>query len=349
MKKGLMAMVAMGLMVAVPGTWAVAAEGEGWFEAVQRLEVEAEERHQEAEALRGEWQAIDTELARSLTDTETAERATRGLRKEVAQSIAQWDRGQRGAARQAVVEGPLEARMVERAVEASGWPVSEEWRRQVRLLAEVDEGVDYGQALIRERAQVTRQAAGKRALVAAADKEREEVAEEAQRHAGAEELAQEVEETAQGLSAYIEGLEARERDGDFHRLKGTLRRPIAGEEVTHGYGPRQREGSFTKNRHTGLTYVVEEGTPVRAVADGEVVARERMPGFGKLVIVDHGDEYHSIYAHLSEIEVEEGQAVERRSVLGASGETGSLEGPKFYFEFRRRGQPIDPEAWFIQH
>ena len=335
--------------ILLAGQWAVAGETSEWFEAVHRLEVKAEWAEESAALERVELEELDHLLGQNLADADTAVRATEGLRQEVAKAVAQWDRASRSASRQAVSQGPGQGLMAVRAVEQSGWPATEAWKRQVRLLGEVDRGLDYGEALMVERAQVTRLAAQQTAVAAAAEEEKEQVRRQAREEADASELAAEIESTAQALGRLIEGLDSRQREGDFHRLKGTLRPPIDGQEPDHGFGPRQREGSFTENRHTGLTYMVGVGTTVRAVAEGTVVMAERMPGFGKLVIVDHGDDYHSIYAHLSDFEVDVGDELARREEVGASGESGSLEGPKFYFEFRQRGQPIDPAPWFIQH
>ena len=133
---------------------------------------------------------------------------------------------------------------------------------------------------------------------------------------------------------------------DFHRRRGGLVPPVAASP-THPFGPRRQQDSMTYVRHTGLTYVIDAGTEVRAVGAGLVVLSERVPGFGLLVIVDHGG-YHSLYAHLQEFTVEAGQRIADRTVVGLSGESGSLEGPKLYFELRRQGQPIDPTDWFIR-
>jgi septal ring factor EnvC (AmiA/AmiB activator) len=68
-------------------------------------------------------------------------------------------------------------------------------------------------------------------------------------------------------------------------------------------------------------------------------------GFGRIVILDHGDDYFSVSGHLSEMAVAVGDRVGRGAVIGAVGDTGSLSGPQLYFEIRRGGEALDPREW----
>jgi septal ring factor EnvC (AmiA/AmiB activator) len=134
---------------------------------------------------------------------------------------------------------------------------------------------------------------------------------------------------------------------DFHRQKGTLVRPIVGEP-THHYGPRPTVSAAATVRHTGYPWNVASGTSVRSAARGLVVYAHSFEGYGQLVMIDHGSGYHTLYAHLSDIDVRQGDTVGRGKVLGKSGDTGSLDGPKLYFELRKDGKPINPSDWFLQ-
>jgi septal ring factor EnvC (AmiA/AmiB activator) len=84
---------------------------------------------------------------------------------------------------------------------------------------------------------------------------------------------------------------------------------------------------------------------VRAVAAGTVRYAGRFQGYGNLVILDHGDDYFTVSAHLDEIAVEVGDAVEAGAVVGTAGETGSLRGPVLYFEVRHGSEALDPARW----
>ena len=130
----------------------------------------------------------------------------------------------------------------------------------------------------------------------------------------------------------------------FASLRGQLDPPVAGE-VLAGFGrvvdPEFRTETFRK----GVDLAAEEGTPVRAVADGAVRFAGWFRGYGKIVILDHGEGYFTVSGHLAEAAVEVGQRVAAGDRIGAVGETGSLSGPRLYFEIRRGGEPLDPAEW----
>ena len=82
---------------------------------------------------------------------------------------------------------------------------------------------------------------------------------------------------------------------------------------------------------------------MEVVADGEVAKIFWLPSFGNLVILNHNNGYRTVYAHLSEIAVEEGDAVREGSVLGKSGE--SISGSVLHFEIYKDRDKLDPEQW----
>ena len=94
--------------------------------------------------------------------------------------------------------------------------------------------------------------------------------------------------------------------------------------------------------HRGVDIVVPTGTPVYAMSSGEVAFASTMTDFGLVVWVAHGDAILTVYAHLSEILVVEGQAVTRDESLGLSGQSGNATGPHLHFEIRGRGHQVDP-------
>ncbi len=96
--------------------------------------------------------------------------------------------------------------------------------------------------------------------------------------------------------------------------------------------------------HRGVDIVVPTGTPVYAMSSGVVSFAGTMTDFGLVVWVDHGDAILTVYAHLSEILVVDGQAVSRDEALGLSGESGNATGPHLHFEIRGRGHQVDPVA-----
>ena len=96
--------------------------------------------------------------------------------------------------------------------------------------------------------------------------------------------------------------------------------------------------------HRGVDIVVPTGTPVYAMSSGEVSFAGTMTDFGLVVWVDHRDAILTVYAHLSEILVVEGQAVTNDEILGLSGQSGNATGPHLHFEIRGRGHQVDPVA-----
>lgn len=97
--------------------------------------------------------------------------------------------------------------------------------------------------------------------------------------------------------------------------------------------------------NTGIQIQAPAGTPFRAVDGGRVRFADWFKGYGKLVILDHGEGYYSLYAQASELNVSEGQEVASGQILGTVGDTGSLVGSSLYFEIRKNGVPQDPLRW----
>jgi murein DD-endopeptidase MepM/ murein hydrolase activator NlpD len=119
-------------------------------------------------------------------------------------------------------------------------------------------------------------------------------------------------------------------------LAGTLLWPVEAP-VTSPFG--RREGY----PHEGIDLGVPDGTAVRAAAAGQVVvAGERLSGYGRLLVVDHGDGLSTVYAHNSELLVAEGDRVASGQVIALSGHTGRVTAPHVHFEVRRDGEAVDP-------
>ena len=97
--------------------------------------------------------------------------------------------------------------------------------------------------------------------------------------------------------------------------------------------------------HQGLDIAVPTGTPVRAAAAGTVTYAGTVGGYGKLVIIDHGNRVETRYAHNSRIVVRVGQRVKRGEIVAYSGNTGNSTGPHLHFEIRLRGTAVDPEKY----
>jgi septal ring factor EnvC (AmiA/AmiB activator) len=132
--------------------------------------------------------------------------------------------------------------------------------------------------------------------------------------------------------------------GSFEKLRGRLPAPVDAP-IAQGFGRVVDDESRTATFRKGVEYAASEGTPVHAVAPGRVRYAGRFRGYGKTVILDHGDGYFSVASHLSETAVAVGDTLAARDVIGRVGDTGSLTGPQLYFELRRGGEALDPHDW----
>ena len=131
----------------------------------------------------------------------------------------------------------------------------------------------------------------------------------------------------------------------FASLRGALEPPVATFRIARPFGRVLDEEFRTATFRKGVDFEAPSGEPVRAVAGGEVRFAGWFRGYGKMLILDHGDQYFTVSAHLDELHVEVGDPVEAGTPIGTVGDTGSLSGPLLYFEIRRGGEPLDPTDW----
>jgi septal ring factor EnvC (AmiA/AmiB activator) len=129
-------------------------------------------------------------------------------------------------------------------------------------------------------------------------------------------------------------------DGAFARLRGQLLAPIAGKLATK-FGSKNAEGASWK----GVLIKAPEGSDVKAIAAGRVIYARWMRGLGNLLIVDHGNEYWSIYGNNQALLKREGDPVKAGELVASAGNTGGSEESGLYFEMRFKGSPMDPASW----
>ena len=129
--------------------------------------------------------------------------------------------------------------------------------------------------------------------------------------------------------------------GDFARLKGRLRLPVRGTLVAR-YGSQRSDGGPSWK---GVFIRADAGTEARAVAPGRVVFADWLRGFGNLLIVDHGEQYLSIYGNNELLLKHAGDLVHSGDALTVVGNSGGNPETGLYFELRYRGKPFDPLSW----
>jgi murein hydrolase activator len=130
----------------------------------------------------------------------------------------------------------------------------------------------------------------------------------------------------------------------FSSYKGLLSWPVRGKILSF-FGPYRDTRYNVTNFRRGIDIQAERGEPIRAVADGYTIFAKWFKGFGNMMIVDHGDHYYTVYAHLEEFFKVKGDRVEKGEVIATAGDSGSLLGPALHFEVRHRGKPLDPLEW----
>ncbi|MFV0646038.1 MAG: peptidoglycan DD-metalloendopeptidase family protein [Sphingomonadaceae bacterium] len=122
-------------------------------------------------------------------------------------------------------------------------------------------------------------------------------------------------------------------------------RPPHDGAVMLGYAVRPDGGG-----HDGLDYDAKPGDMVRASSSGTVIFAGNEPNrFGRLVVIDHGNGWHSAYGHLSRITVKNGAVVKTGERIGLAGDAGVATRPEVHFEIRRNGKTVDPALELAGH
>lgn len=123
--------------------------------------------------------------------------------------------------------------------------------------------------------------------------------------------------------------------------KGKFQRPCSGR-VTSSFGMRFHPILKRSRLHAGVDFGSPSGAPIVAAQTGEVIAAQRMRGYGNVVIIDHGGGVSTTYAHCSRFFVGKGQRVQRGQRIASVGATGLATGPHLHFEVRVNGKPVNP-------
>lgn len=174
----------------------------------------------------------------------------------------------------------------------------------------------------------------------------------------AEKAAREMEEAQKAVGHTILTLMRRKKEREAQLSKGGAARggvdylarrgrgsmfdwPLRGP-ISSPYGQRVHPVFKTKAFHSGIDIAAPSGTPVKAAAAGEVLFDGWLRGYGQVVILDHGRNYSTVYAHLSSTSVREGQIVKAGTVIGRVGKTGTTTGYHLHFEVRVGSQVKNP-------
>jgi murein DD-endopeptidase MepM/ murein hydrolase activator NlpD len=127
--------------------------------------------------------------------------------------------------------------------------------------------------------------------------------------------------------------------------KAFLRMPVSFARISSRFNLRRKHPILNKIRaHKGVDYVAPMGTPMKAAGDGKIIFRNRKGGYGKTIILQHGNKYTTLYAHLSRYarHLKEGSRVKQGQIIGYIGKSGLATGPHLHYEFRVNGIHRNP-------
>jgi septal ring factor EnvC (AmiA/AmiB activator) len=163
-------------------------------------------------------------------------------------------------------------------------------------------------------------------------------------------LVHELDAAREELGSLVESLAAGESAAEatvhlpMRTFEGEIGWPADGK-LEGRFGTQLHPRFKTVTVRNGIEIEAPAGTTVNAVYEGEVVFASWFQGYGMLLILQHPGGVHSLYGYLSDFQASQGEWVSRGQPIAWVGETGSLEGPRLYFELRVDGRPVDPETW----
>lgn len=140
---------------------------------------------------------------------------------------------------------------------------------------------------------------------------------------------------------------AGEQKEKIARIPSVLPISVKDYTMSSGYGYRRDPIYGTTRFHEGLDFAAATGTPVFATADAVVQSADRRSGYGNCIDLDHGYNYLTRYAHLSQILVKPGQQVKRGEMIGKVGSTGKSTGSHLHYEVRFKGEPQNPVNYYF--
>ncbi len=129
--------------------------------------------------------------------------------------------------------------------------------------------------------------------------------------------------------------------------KAFLRAPLSFSRISSNFNPNRRHPVLNTIRaHKGVDYAAANGTPVMAAGEGKVIFRSKKGGYGNTVIVQHGGNITTLYAHLSKFnrQARNGSRVKQGQTIGYVGQSGLATGPHLHYEYRKNGAYLNPRT-----
>ena len=133
---------------------------------------------------------------------------------------------------------------------------------------------------------------------------------------------------------------------DGHSMRKTfLRSPVAFSRISSRFSTGRKHPILNRIRaHKGVDYAAARGTPVKATGNGKIILRGKKGGYGKTVVIKHGSNYSTLYAHLNSYArgLRNGSRVQQGKIIGYVGSTGLATGPHLHYEFLVNGVHRNP-------
>lgn len=129
--------------------------------------------------------------------------------------------------------------------------------------------------------------------------------------------------------------------------KGQLAAPVVGK-IVQDFGLITDDKYKVQLSHKGWLFATTNDTPVTSIFDGKVIFADLVNGYGPTIVVDHGDHYYSVYAHITRAGIKSGDTIKKGQVIALSGPLeGATESSRFglYFEIRHFSEPENPASW----
>lgn len=327
------------------------------LQSLGQIESDLEKKNQELNAANGILNSIAREMARKETEVEKIIASIGQKRDLIRQRAVALYRWHKGASPFIILGGDVtlgaflqRARYLEATVAFDRDLVeklSEEVQRQETLRKELtqkkEELANQRQTLREAKESVRKDMEKRRQILASLRREKET------RMRALKELEQAALRLQKMMDEISQGAVARPQDTPTgagpDSVRGKLEWPVKGE-VTSAFGKSKHPEFAVEVFRKGIEIEAPLGEEIRAVEKGRVAFADRFSGYGKMVIVDHGGRFFTIYAHLSDILKKKGDEIRRGEVLGLTGDSDSLAGVKLYFEMRKDGRSIDPVPWF---
>ncbi|MBC8120348.1 MAG: peptidoglycan DD-metalloendopeptidase family protein [Gemmatimonadaceae bacterium] len=144
------------------------------------------------------------------------------------------------------------------------------------------------------------------------------------------------------VSSLIRNLLASQNSNNGVQGSGRMIQPVSSARMSSKFGMRKHPIFRVSRMHTGVDFAARSGTPIRAADSGTVLFAGWYGGYGRCVIINHGDGLATLYGHASRLFVTTGQSITKGATIAHVGSTGFSTGPHLHFEVRRNGSPINP-------